>query len=647
MSRFPRLFSPGRIGPLTLRNRIVMAPMEKNLALPTGAVTRRYIDYCEARAEGGAALILLESMYVHPAGAGHRYQLGIHDDDLVPGYRRLVDACHRHGALVGAEINFAGRQTSSATTFSQPVAPSAVPCTALAAGETPRVLTPSEIHDLVGLYAAAARRALAAGFDLVEIHGAHGYLIGQFLSPFSNRRDDEYGGDFERRLRFPLEVIDAVRKAVGPDAPVTYRLSAEEHVAGGLTIADARRIAPRLEAAGLDLLDISAGIYESAPWMVQPMEMPQGCLLPLAAALRPEVRIPLSVAGRISDPQVAEDAIASGTTDFVTLGRALHADPEWPRKSREGRAHEICYCIACLQCSDLLGQSVPVLCLANTRTARERQYAIRPAPRRQAVVVVGAGPAGLECARVLATRGFQVSVFERESEPGGQLLLGRVVPGRGDLAALPAYLAGSALRAGASIRYGAEADVQMVLGMNPQAIVVATGATPGMPSIPGADDAPVVDAFSVLRKRGGPVRRALVIGGGMLGVGVAHVLAERGTDVVLTEPGAELSAELGLRPRWQFVADLRARRNVTLYAGTSVEALGAKHALLRRIGGEDIEVRDLDLVVIARPMVPDVALADALKAAAGTTPVFDLGDCVVPRTAFEAMQEGAALGHRL
>jgi 2,4-dienoyl-CoA reductase-like NADH-dependent reductase (Old Yellow Enzyme family)/thioredoxin reductase len=646
MNRFPQLFSPGRIGRLTLRNRILMAPMEKNLALPTGAPTQRYIDYCEARAEGGVALMLLESMYVHPAGAGHRYQLGMHDDDLVPEYRRLVDTCHRHGTLVAAEINFAGRQTSSSTIFCQPVAPSAVPCTALAAGETPRILTVPEIQDLVGLYATAARRAVSAGFDLIEIHGAHGYLIGQFLSPFANRRDDEYGGDFERRLRFPLEVIAAVRKAVGPDVPVTYRMSADEHVEGGLTITDTCRIAPRLEAAGIDLLDISAGIYESAPWMVQPMEMGQGCLLPLAAALRQAIKTPLSVAGRISDPQVAEDAIASGTTDFVTLGRALHADPEWPRKSQEGRANEICYCIACLKCSDLLGQSLPVLCLANTRTAREKQYAIRPAPQPQPVVVVGAGPAGLEAARVLATRGFPVTVLERESQPGGQLLLSRSIPGRGDLAALPEYLAGAARRAGADIRYGVEADAGLVLGLNPKTIVIATGAVPGLPNIPGMDDAPLVDAFSVLRKRGNPVRRALVIGGGMLGVGVAHVLAERGTEVVLVEPGAGLSLELGLRPRWQYVADLRARPNVTLHTGTSIEAIGADRARLRR-NGEDIEVSGLDLIVATSPMTAEVGLADALKAAAGTLPVFELGDCIMPRTAFEAMQEGAALGHRL
>jgi 2,4-dienoyl-CoA reductase-like NADH-dependent reductase (Old Yellow Enzyme family)/thioredoxin reductase len=646
MTRYPHLFSPGRIGRLHLKNRILMAPMEKNLALPTGAVSRRYLDYCEARAAGGAALIVLESMYVHPAGRNHRHQLGIHDDGLVPGYQRLIEACHRHGALVGAELQFAGRQTSSAITGMQPVAPSALPCTAVAGGDVPRALDVREIGELVAAFAAAARRAVAAGFDAIEIHGAHGYLIGQFLSPFANRRDDEYGGDGERRLRFPLEVIAAVRAAAGGAVPLLYRLTADEHVPGGLTLADTCRIAPRLEAAGIDLLDVSAGIYESAPWIVQPMEMGQGCLVPLAREIRRHVRIPVSVAGRISDGGVAEHVLASGDADFVTLGRALHADPEMPNKCRDGREDEICSCVACLTCSDLLGKNEPVLCLANTRTAREREYAMRPASPRRRVVVVGGGPAGLEAARVLAGRGHAVTVLERAAEPGGQVLLSRSVPGRGDLAGLAAYLAAAAARAGAEIRLGADATPDMVIAEGPDVVVMATGARPGVPDIPGIDRSPAVDPFTVLRRAGGHARRALVIGGGMLGVAVAHVLAERGVDVIVAEAGAELAAELGLRPRWQHVADLRARQNATILLGATVEELYPDGALVRR-AGEDSKLGDVDLVVPTRPMVPVVELGDALAALPGGPAVFDIGDCVRPRTAFEAMQEAAALGHRL
>ena len=644
--RYSRLFSPGRIGRLTLRNRIIMAPMEKNLATTEGQVTQRYIDYCECRAEGGAALIMLESMYVDPHGRGHVCQLGIHDDAVIPGYQRLIEACHGHGALVGAEIYFAGRQNSSAVTGVQPVAPSPVPCTALTGGDVPRELTVPEIRALVEKFAAAAARAVAAGFDVIEIHGAHGYLVEQFLSPYSNRRDDEYGGDAARRLRFPLEVIAAVRDAVGSAVPVAYRLSADEHVPGGLTIDDVCAIAPRLEAARIDLVDVSAGIYESAPWIVQPMEFARGCLAPLAEAIRKRVRIPVSVAGRITDAGGAEQILEDGHADFVTLGRALHADPDLPRKTQEGRLDEICTCVGCLQCSDLLGRNVPVLCAANTNTAREREYAIRPAARPQRIVVVGAGPAGLEAARVLSLRGHRVLVLERGAEPGGQVLLSREVPGRGELAGLITYLAGAVARAGGEIRCGVNASPDLVLRGSPDAVVVATGARAGIPPIPGIFDSNAVDLFEVLRRPTTGVHRALVIGGGMLGVGVAHVLAERGVDVIVTEAGPDLAGDLGVRPRWQYVANLRARENVTIHLGTTVELLSADGALLRERDA-DVKVSGLDLVVPTTVRVPVSDLVNALAARPDAPAIFSVGDCALPRTIFDATQEGAALGHRL
>ncbi|MBI1962982.1 MAG: FAD-dependent oxidoreductase [Candidatus Rokubacteria bacterium] len=528
----------------------------------------------------------------------------------------------------------------------QPVAPSPVACTVLAGGETPRELTGPEIRALVARFAEAARRALAAGFDVLEIHGAHGYLIGQFLSPYTNRRADEYGGDFDRRLRFPLEVIAAVRAAVGPTVPLLYRLSADEYVEGGLRVEDLCRIAPHLERAGVDALDVSAGIYESAVWIVQPMEMEQGCLAPLARQIRRHVGIPVSVAGRITDAAVAERILAEGDADFVTLGRALHADPEWPRKSREARLDEVCACVACLRCSDLLGQNQPVLCLANTHTGREREWAIRPAAKRQHVVVVGAGPAGLECARVAALRGHAVTVLERAPQPGGQLLLSRAVPGRAELAGLVTYLAGAVARAGAELRLGVEADLELVLREQPDVAVLATGARPGIPDIPGILESPAVDPFEVLRRPVSGLRRALVLGGGVLGVGVALALAERGVEVHLVEASDELAGEIGLRPRWQYVANLRARPNVTINTLTTVEALTADGAVLRS-GGRETRLAGLDLVVPTRPLLPAAALGEALKARADGPPVFEVGDCALPRTAFEAMQEGAALGHRL
>ena len=289
---------------------------------------------------------------------------------------------------------------------------------------------------------------------------------------------------------------------------------------------------------------------------------------------------------------------------------------------------------------------MPVLCLANTRTRREREYAIRRTARPERIVVVGAGPAGLEAARVLALRGHLVVVLERAAEPGGQLLLSRRVPGRAELAGLAVSLADAATRAGAELRFGMHASVDLVLVERPDTVVLATGAEPGLPPIPGIAKASAVAPYDVIRREAGRVRRALVVGGGMLGVATAHVLAERGAEVIVAEPGGELAAELGVRPRWQFVADLRARKNVTVFLGTTVEELDGDSATLRQTGN-DIALHALDLVVPTRPMLPVNALGDALKALDGGPAVFEIGDCREPRTAFEAMQEAAALGHRL
>lgn len=630
---------------MEVRNRIIGSPMERNYCTEEGRVTQRYIDYMAARARGGAGLFYTEATYVHPRGKGRTYQMGLHDDDLVPDFARMVREVHRHGGVIGPELNYGGRVVQPWVSGLESRAPSVVPYEG-AGGFAPRALDRSEIEEIVQRFGDAARRAAEADCDFVGIHSAHGYLLSQFLSPWCNKRDDEYGGDLAGRMRFPLAVIAAVRKAVGTTLPILYRISGDEHQDGGLSLADVCAVAPHLVGAGVDLIDVSAGMYETNWWITQPMEMPQGVLAPLAREVRKHVDVPVSVSGRITDPSIAEHLIESGASDFVTLGRALHADPEFPNKARDGRTDEICTCIACNQgCSDMHSRGLPIVCMVNTTTGREREYAIRRTSSPKRITVIGGGPAGCEAARILALRGHTVALFERGEELGGQLLLSRNVPGREELAGHLPWLAGAVERAGVAVTLGAEADADRVLAERPDIAIVATGSTLGLPAIPGIFDSPVVDAYEILRRPQGGLGRVLVVGGDIRGVAIARMLAERENEVVLVEPSRELVTDIGMRSRRFQIGALHDHPKVTVHLGTTVEALGERSALLWN-GSSRFEIA-IDLVVPTRMLLPVTAVADALCECDPSLEVHVVGDCAHPRTALEAIHAAAALAHRL
>jgi len=427
------LFEPIVLRGVDIPNRIVLPSMTTRLATAEGAITAELIRYYEARAEGGAGLITVEMCSPAAAGRHRKHELGILHDSFVPGLRELTSRIKAAGARAAIQIGHAGGHTREDVTGVPPVAPSALPHQVQEVDVrtvVPRALTVDEIREVVTAFAEAADRARRAGFDVVEIHGAHGYLIAQFLSPLDNRRTDEYGGSLRHRARIALEVLQACRKRVG-DFPLVFRFSADEYAPGGLTLDEACELAPWLVEAGADALHVTGGCYRSRPsgaLMIPPMGYPAATFLHLARAIKARVAVPVIAVGRLHDPAVVEQLLVEGQADMVALGRQLIADPEWPRKVRGGRLDEIRPCVACNTCVDGMREGDRLHCLVNPLAARESEFELRPARRPRSVLVVGGGPAGMETARVLALRGHRVTLVNRERELGGQLRLAAKAP---------------------------------------------------------------------------------------------------------------------------------------------------------------------------------------------------------------------------
>lgn len=488
-----RLFDPIAIRGMEVPNRIVMPSMTTRLAAPDGEVTPELIRYFAARAQGGAGLIIVEMCSPDPAGRHRARELGIYHDRFVPGLRELTFRLRAAGSRAAIQIGHAGGHTRQDVTGHAPVAPSAVPHVVQEVDTRPVVpeaLTREGIRAVVQAFAEAAERAKRAGFDAVELHGAHGYLIAQFLSPLDNLRDDEYGGPLRNRARFALEVIDACRKRVG-DFPLIFRFSADEYAPGGFTLEEAKELACWLVEAGVDVLHVSAGCYRSVPsgdLMIPPMAYPEGMFLHLAGAVKGVVRVPVIAVGRLHAPEIAEMAVREGHADMVALGRQLIADPEWPRKVREGRTDEIRPCIACNTCVDGMREGDRVKCLVNPWAGREGQRRTTAADRPKRILVVGGGPAGMEAATLLAERGHRVVLVERGGELGGQLRLAAKAPLFQNVETRASvvlkfveFLARQLQRTGVEVKLGEMVTPRFIDELKPEFVVLATGASYRVP----------------------------------------------------------------------------------------------------------------------------------------------------------------------
>ncbi|HEX6325410.1 MAG TPA: FAD-dependent oxidoreductase [Jiangellaceae bacterium] len=598
------LGSPLHVRGVTLPNRIVGAPMERNYCDLAGRVTPKYLDYLVRRASGGTGLLFTESCYVTQASKARPHQMGLHVDHVIDGLERLASAVHAEGALLGVELNHAGRVVPSSVSNLQPVAPSAVPCTEVG-GQMPRALTAAEIDQVVADFAAAAARAIQAGVDVIAVHGAHGYLIAQFLSPRSNRRTDQYA----EPTAFLNRVLGAVRDQAGAPVPIFLRLSAFEGLPDGLDEEQSLALVDRMDLNSVDVIDISAGTYGAGQWVTPSGEVEEGYLAPTAQRYRRFGRL-VSVAGRITTPAAATRILADGLADLVVVGRALHADPDWAKHAIAGTDPRPC--IACNQgCADVIHRGLPLWCAVNPETGNEgrRTMALQVStPGR--LLVVGGGPAGLESAVTGARIGLDVRLLECAATVGGQFALAGRLRNKPQFGRLLAWYEAQLTRLDVDVRTAVTAPVEEFLS-DADAVVVATGSTGYIPPIPGSDHVRVVEVRDWLRRGAKPPDRHVTVwGADRAGVAVADDLAGRGYDVLLIGSQQDLAPDAGAREKLPAVERLRASSRVTVHLTTSVETIGDDHLICGREGSL-FTLRNPGLVIASHGVLPTPLIIDA------------------------------------
>ncbi|MFH1651752.1 MAG: FAD-dependent oxidoreductase [Chloroflexota bacterium] len=642
---FPTLFTRGKIGTLALENRVIKAPMITSLGSPDGSVTDRLIRYYEEAARGGAGLVIVEDTYMdNAASQGRPCQLSVADVYHIPGLSALARAIQDGGARAGLQLGHAG--FFKALKSPPIVGPSPIPPEELhlPPGVVPEVLTVAQIREIVAAFGDAARRVQDAGFDFLEIHGGHGYLIAEFLSPKTNLRTDDYGGSREKRFRFLAEIIGDIRGKVGRDFPLSIRLSGTDYEPGGIAIEETVAIVPEIARLGADVIHVSGGNHNQVIRLPSPMSLPPGQHVWAAEAIKKVSPIPVIVSGSITTPELAEEILRDSKADFISMARPLHADPQWPEKARRDRPEEI---RPCIRCNDgCLDRSNNVFrftqCTVNVAVGREESLAITPAPHRRKVAVVGGGPGGAEAALVCARRGHAVTLYEPR-EIGGALLEASVPEFKADLRRLVKYYVNQLKDLKVKV-VRQEADTKALRGGGYEAVIIAAGGSPIVPDVPGINSPMVSGALEVLGGKKTVGQKVVVIGGGMVGTEVGLWLAEQGKEVTFVEMRDEFMCGVGFFDRWVY-NDRFAQQKVTVLTGTLLKAISDDGAVVADKDGKTREVA-ADCVVLAAGFTPRTALKEQLEKVPGLE-VRAVGDCVSPRRIYEAIHEGYLAAYRM
>jgi len=635
------LFSPMKIGNLEMANRLVVSAMVTLYCHDDGTATEKYIAYHEAKAKGGWGLIITEDYAIDPTGRGFPRLAGLWEDAQIKSHAELTRRVHQYNSKIFAQIYHAGRQTNPLVIGRQPWAPSPIPCPI---NQTiPHEMTIDEIHEMVEKFGDCALRTKKAGFDGIEIHGAHGYLIAQFLSPYSNKRTDRYGGNLPNRMRFALEVIANIRAKVGTDFPLGFKISADEYVPGGRTIEETKAIAVLLQEAGIDVILVSAGVYGSNAAITPSAATPQGWIVDFAEEVKKVVNIPVMTVGRIIEPLVAETILTSGKADFIAMGRASLADPELPIKAAAGDFDDIVRCIGCMQgCIGLLGRYQPIKCSLNPTLGREYELSAGTKVVKKKVVVAGGGPAGMEAAITAAKAGHRVQLFEKGGRLGGQFYLAAIPPGKGEFSSFVTWQINQLNKLGVEVHLNTEVTAELIDAQQPDAVILSTGSVPVVPQIKGVEKGQVVFANAVLNGEKEIGRTSVIIGGGMVGAETAYHLASHGKTVTVVEQLAEIAQDVEAIPRELLLKGLE-KEMVKIYVNTTVEEILDNGVLVTRDGRE--EIIPTNTVILAVGSNPENKLTTKLEGK--PYKVMAIGDAVQVRRVLEAVEEGFAAGRKI